>query len=185
MRPLIVFATHLEAAESLKATKAIARSDEFYSFDKGDILISGMGLELTEKTLARFIEKADRIVNLGIAGALREDIAIGSLHTIRFVSHESFEKITIQENGMRLLSVKNPLFDLKDRDLNSYHYDLVDMEGYAIAKLAQQYAKPCTFYKIVSDHCSNDGPSLIKQRLPALSKELVGITLDKCWNKTE
>ena len=172
MKPLIIFATVLEATDTLKRTNAIAKAEELYSFDKADILITGMGLEQTERAVTKHIEHASALINFGIAGALRQELAVGSIHNVRHVASEDFEKIGIQKDGLRLLSVIAPLFDPKARYLNSYHFDLVDMEGYAIAKVAQMHGKPCFLYKIISDHCTSDGSCLIKERLPMLSQRL-------------
>ncbi|MDB6081656.1 MAG: putative purine nucleoside phosphorylase [Chlamydiia bacterium] len=171
LRTLITFATLKEADETLKLAQAQKISDFLFACEEGHILITGMGPQATKITLERFIDRAERVINFGIAGALRNDIALHSFHPIMLAAHES-STITFQKEGSRLLTLSAPLHDVTERDRLSQSFDLVDMEGHAIVDLAQQKNKPCLLFKLVSDHCSHTTSKEIRQRLPELSKKL-------------
>jgi nucleoside phosphorylase len=173
MKHLIIFATEQEAQDTLKIADAKKTQNvKLYDFAKGHILICGMGPKATEESIKNHIQHYDLIVNFGIVGALREDISSHEIHMVSTVSNDTFHKIKLQNEGLRLLTVTEPLHDKEKRDAFSSDFDLVDMEGYVIAQYAAQHKKPCKMYKIISDFCKAGGPEEIKAKLPALSQKL-------------
>ena len=176
----LIFATHEEAHETLNTTQAkkvaTAFENELYTCQHGKILICGMGPKKTEEALRRHIDQMDAIVNIGIAGGLRTTISTCQLYPIASatmqMNQSSFHEIALQETGLKLITEHSPICDPKKRDRLSEAYDLVDMEGYIIAKIAKKHKKPCRLYKLVSDYCTPTMSDEIRRKLPELSMRL-------------
>lgn len=170
---LIIFATLMEAEAALVLFQAKEIEAGFYSSSIGNILITGMGSKKTKETLLRYSDKTDHFINFGIAGALRKEVNSSHFHEIAQVSGETASDcIQLQPDGLHLLTVNKPLYDAKKRDQLAQHHDLVDMEGYVIAKLAKSQNKRCSLYKMVSDFCDQNTQSDIMKKLPFLSQAL-------------
>ena len=135
-----------------------------------------MGPKKTEAALLRHIEHMDTIVNIGIAGGLRTTISTSHLHPVASAAmlqnQGSFHEIALQKEGLKLITEHSPLCDIQKRDRLSAAYDLVDMEGYIIAKIAKKHKKRCRLYKLVSDYCTPTMSEEIRKKLPELSLRL-------------
>lgn len=109
----------------------------------------------------------DRIINAGACGALHEraDLAIGNLlHIANAVEgdHEVFGKRPVPVpcsvgvgDGLppaRLITCDRPIFDPIQREIQGAFADVVDMEGAAIARVAELYRVPCEMVKGVTDN---------------------------------
>ena len=156
MKQLLIFATHAEAKETIRLLK---ERNHNYSLH-----IMGMGNDLTID-----LSSFTHIWNLGLAGALNPSYTIGQKIEIQSIAKENHPLIQINKTGARLLTSDTPLHNANLKKALSPHYDLVDMEGYAIAKAAQKANIPCRMTKIISDFAEEGGSALIKQQLPALS----------------
>jgi len=167
----ILFATLQEAEVTLSTLNAEKITQELYKSANGHILITGMGMQHTEKMLLNYIHLFDDFLNMGIAGALKTDIVQDTLLQIRAVSSQE-STIELQEAGLHLFTHHEPLHDPNERDRLAEVHDLVDMEGYTIAKLCKAHKKSCRLYKIVSDFCTKTTSEEIRQALPKLSKQL-------------
>lgn len=171
MNTLIAFATYLEAACTIKQMAATQIDEHLFEAKPYRIVITGMGPDVTERTLQRHIHDADLILNFGITGALREGFTVGALHEIKEVS-DGATTIYLQDTGMKLYTMASPLHDPELRDHLGKSHDFVDMEGHAIAKVAKQHKKGCRLYKMVSDFCTKTTSAEIRARLPLLSELL-------------
>ena len=115
-------------------------------------------------TMMAIQSDCEAIINFGTAGVLNKDLA-GKLNKVAIVRQRDmdarpqadlgitpFEEtglqglIKVAESGVVLSTGDN--FVTEQPELES---DLVDMEGYAIAKVAKHFGKPCLMLKYGSD----------------------------------
>ena len=116
-------------------------------------LVTGAGLRHAALAVATILAdwSPSRVVNLGTAGALRDGV-VGT-NVIRSVSpHDpDAEPIPLGGSGLRLTSGDMFVRDESTRALLAQHADLVDMEGYAVARASLDAGIPVTLVKQVSD----------------------------------
>lgn len=123
-------------------------------------------------TLAVNQPDCDRIINYGTAGTLAPDLAgklleVGSvrqrdmdcrpvvgLGLTPFETTEIAGDITLNPDSKVILSTGDN-FVTEPPELRSH---LVDMEGYAIAKVGKMFSKPTTIIKYASDMADKDAP---------------------------
>lgn len=166
MNLLIVFATALEAAALLE--QAVPLSDTLFSSPYGTICLCGMGSAHIAERLEPLLPTCDAIWNFGFAGALHPELPIGMLCSVAIAGREC-----IAHEGMRLVTVDAPLHDPAERDRLALDWDLVDMEGEAIAALAKRYGKPLKMVKVVSDNANAQTSQTILAKAPMLSQILL------------
>lgn len=169
---LIHFATKAEAAETLKKLAAKPTDKNLWECSIGWISIPGIGMPTTFTHLAPLIAEVEEIWSLGIAGTLHPDLKIGTKIQIATCQTLTHTELTIAENGMRLFSSDTPIHDKKTKQALGQNHDLIDMEGYAVAHLANHFNKPCSIWKWISDFAEEGGKALIQKHLPELSKKM-------------
>lgn len=129
------------------------------------VLVTGVGKVCAASALSAVLarQRPSRLVNLGTAGALREDLA--GTHVIGRVIQHDFDSegvfaLTGQHFGAPIeLSADGPVLASGDlfvsggpaRERLAALAGLVDMEGYAIARVAQEFGLEVTLVKQVSD----------------------------------
>ena len=137
--------------------------------DGVEVLITGVGKTLAAVTVTRAICEHPRrdelvVVNIGTAGALREDV-IG-LHEIGTVINHDLSAEPIRALGLdprdvlelpgehEAVLASGDLFvtDPQVRDRLAQRAGLVDMEGYAIALACTELGVPVHLVKVVSDN---------------------------------
>jgi adenosylhomocysteine nucleosidase len=149
--PLIVTAAEAEAA----------RFD-----DALPVLITGMGKVCAAVELAWALSSArpQEIVNVGTAGSLGGSLT-GVVEVSRVIQHDLPDEVLHRLSGVhhgRPLTVRpDPgptlatgdsfVADGRTRALLAERADLVDMEGYAIASVAERFGLPVRIVKYVSD----------------------------------
>lgn len=120
-------------------------------------------------TMAAVQSNCEAIINFGTAGCLNKDL-VGKLNKVSLVRQRDmdarpqadlgvtpFEEtglqgiIKVAESGCVLSTGDN--FVMETPELES---DLVDMEGYAIAKVAKHFGKACLMLKYGSDMADED-----------------------------
>lgn len=127
-------------------------------------LITGEGpFEAATSTAAQLGRKKYRsVINLGIAGSLSGDFAIGSIHPVRsvylvidgkpqFKSFKSFVK-----GADCVTSFERILTPSKALPLSGIAH-LVDREAWGVAMAAKTVAIPFQSYKLISDHAGSLG----------------------------
>ncbi|UCF64972.1 MAG: hypothetical protein JSW33_03825 [bacterium] len=122
----------------------------------------------------------DFMVNFGICGGLTDRVKLHQNYLITRVKHPDTEEITLSQPAVfqktdsttilqtaELFSAKEPILDKKKRnDLRkSSACDLVDMEGYLIAHIAQKLDIPLIILKQVSDFADQHAKKLIKNHV--------------------
>jgi adenosylhomocysteine nucleosidase len=181
-QPLVVVAVAAEAADM----------DE-----DAPVLLTGIGrinatLALTD-CLHRYLRAGglpSAVVNIGTAGALRPGLT--GVHRIDRVvlhdfSHAGVAALTGRDEyppidlgtsdpeaapGVTLATGDIFVEDATTRDRLAKDADLVDMEGYAVAAVAQCFGVPVQLAKIVSDGADGEAGSSWHREMPALAREL-------------
>ncbi len=186
MKRLYLFATEREAKASLELSEDVS------------ILITGIGPINAAAKLASVIAAYDEIISLGIAGSLKEGIEgfqpISQVSKFqiypesykenkRLALHQSFTPdIELASKGAKLLTVDYPLHCSNLRQSLAKQADLVDMEGWAVARVCQMHQKGCQIYKWVSDLVREDSSAQIRETIDQLSKEAAHFIL-RCFDK--
>jgi adenosylhomocysteine nucleosidase len=196
----ILCATRREAAPLIERLKAESMTEErprAWSFAladgrRGVLAVSGMGptkaAAATEKLVVD--HGAKEILNVGICGALRDDLPVTSLCWINLATATTRpdEPWPAREapalppwNSLparRLVTSPTPVFSRAKRSELSALGDVVDMEGAAVAKVATQHARPWTMLKGISDHADGKGPAVLLQNIDSLSARLAQLVVD-------
>jgi nucleoside phosphorylase len=171
----LIFATLQEARPFLSISRAVRIEDQpFVVYSTPDhaqlrIAICRIGKVAAAAACQALIlsHKAERIINAGACGALhdRPELAVGSLVRVTEAvegDHEVFgkrPKATICAAGIgnglppaRLVTCDRPVFDPIQRKIHGILADVVDMEGAAVARVAELYGVPCEMIKGVTDN---------------------------------
>lgn len=172
----IFFAILEEAAPTIERFNAQQVNAHLYTFEGGQIVITGMGVHPAQMYAALYGQHTEEIWNAGIAGALG-DAPIGSLYTIASIGRnlditKRTPPITLAKKGARLVTSDFGIHCETRRAALNPHWDLVDMEGYAIAYAAKHLGKKCRMWKIVSDFAAPGGKQLIKTHIDKLAHKL-------------
>ncbi len=132
------------------------------------LCISGVGAT-SSKVIKAAVEKDNikKLIVIGMAGNLTSENRFGKIYLVKSVTDKnnvislkktSSEQTTcIKHDGyVTLLTVNKPVFT-KERKLSLSNYaELVDMEGYQIAKFCAQNKIELTMIRAVSDDCMGD-----------------------------
>ncbi|MEY8566118.1 nucleosidase [Corynebacteriaceae bacterium 7-707] len=181
-QPLVVVAVAAEAADM----------DE-----DAPVLITGIGrlnatLAVTD-CLHRYLRAGglpSAVINIGTAGALRPGLT--GVHRVDRVilhdfSHAGVAALTGRDEyppidlatsgtdsspGLTLATGDVFVDDAATRDRLAQDAHLVDMEGYAVAAVAQWFGVPVQLAKIVSDSADDTAGASWHRELPALARQL-------------
>lgn len=171
-RVLVVSATRAEAA---------------YVPDHLDLVVTGLGktaaAAATSRALARVSDpQAWTVVNIGTAGALRDDLH--GLHepgtvlnhdlnaeAVRALGYDPQERLVVGEGDVVLATGDLFVSDSKVRARLARQAQLVDMEGYAVAWTAAWYGAAVRLVKHVSDSADEDATAW-PERVDASAAEL-------------
>ena len=77
--------------------------------------------------------------------------------------------------ALRLVTYDQPVFNRRLKNELSNLGDLVDMEGAAIAKVANMYSLPCVLIKGVTDGAEEDNRNLLIQNMDGVSRKLAAL----------
>jgi len=162
---LLLFATLLEARETLKQLKTREESEGLYHFSKGLIVIMGWGSVNAHAATMKYGEEAEEIWNIGFAGALNSTFSLGSLFEVGSIGKHPLNEMTytFPSGGKRLLTVDVPLHNKHQKEVLGKEWDLVDMEGYGIATAAAQLGKRVRLFKLCSDFAVEGGRNQIRE----------------------
>jgi adenosylhomocysteine nucleosidase len=161
----LVIASHFEAQRFIK--KLTKLTEDLYEGDYR-VVISGTGLINMAMATTEAINKFQptKIINLGISGAVSACLKVGSIvkaekfkvfssTPIPGTSHEIWEQsypVIEQGKGATLFSSLHPVWNDEDRHkLLTLNADLLDMEGYAFARVCQSKNIDYEVYKVISD----------------------------------
>jgi len=133
-----------------------------------------MGLEAariaTEKLVGQGVTS---IINAGVCGALNNRLERGAVYRVSMVSMEELKAAVNVGVGIglkRLVSVQEPVFEPERKKALSKLGDLVDMEGYAVARVCEAHSIPCILIKGVTDFGDGLGKGDIQKHITPVSE---------------
>ncbi len=161
----ILFATEMEAKPFL---------------DRGEpagtvTVVSGMGMEAARIATEKLLKDhgCTSIVNAGVCGALNNRLKRGAVYRVSMVSVEKLNaavKVGVGFGLKRLVTVVDPVFQPeRKRELCKYG-ELVDMEGYAVARVCEAHNVPCIMIKGVTDFGDGNGKADIQTHIASVSE---------------
>ena len=169
-KPLYVFATRLEAQIPLEKNQA-------------SIFIAGMCPLPAAVKLAEHLTKHSftEVINIGFAGALKDHHPYGQFYEIDRLGKQYYPDIFLKTRGrFPTASLFTSDFAIQEEKLRKklgLEYDLVDMEGWALAWTCAHFKIPCQFIKVVSDFCSETTSDEILEK----GRELSQLINDCCF----
>jgi len=151
------------------------------------VSISGMGLEAARIATEKLVkeDKCTTIINAGVCGALINRLERGAVYRVSMVSTEHLKagvNVGIGLGLKRLVTVDEPVFEPKRRKELSKYGELVDMEGYAVARVCETHDIPCILIKGVTDFGDGAGKEDIQKHIAPVSEtvaEAVLLCLEK------
>lgn len=189
-RRLVVFATEMEAAATLKAVNARPLSSTRWQAGDDLYVVTGIGMVTAAASISPWISQCDEVWNLGIAASVSDKYQLRDVVEVALIRrHLAFSPHVSDHYQQRAQSYHPPIeksghdgarlatcdwaihHDQESAQLRAVA-DLVDMEGYGIAAVASAAGKPWHSIKAVSDFGQEGGSTLIKQLLPELSDRL-------------
>ncbi|RJQ81717.1 MAG: hypothetical protein C4519_08500 [Desulfobacteraceae bacterium] len=196
----VIFATLQEARPFLMASQAqLTAKRPFAVYQTGlqaglRVTVSGMGKVAAAAAGQALIltHKAVRLVNAGACGALRDDadLAVGQMVRISAAmegDHEVFGKRLqpiacvpmefLELPEARLVTSDRPVFDTHTRAAFAQWGDVVDMEGAAVARVAEYYQVPCTLIKGITDNAQPLDRRTLLENLTTVSEKIA----QKLW----
>ncbi len=171
------FLDHFQADRKI----AVATGSLYYGQQPIHFLRTGIGAEKTGVVLTRYLNRHQPhlLLNIGTAGALVSGIAMGTVGQIRRVTDEaSGQQISLNDFSLplprfNLLTVQEAVLDEQRKQTAAANgAQLVDMEGFSLAKIATQREIPFLSVKIVSDHADERAREQFVQNLERLSRSL-------------
>jgi adenosylhomocysteine nucleosidase len=199
----IVFATRKEAAPLLARLPSVeplpgrlplfkaggGRLTEFV------LILGGIGKVAAALATAYLILEhgVQRLINVGLCGSLthtsKGKAQVGVLYRISKACEGDLKPFNRQAapvsldqesfSGLptgRLVTCDTPVFDRKRKKELALLGDLVDMEGAAVARVAESFGVPCSLLKGVSDFADTCGRDHLKANLSMVS-EKIALTL--------
>ena len=193
----IVYATRREADPFLSRVEARERSRQplptFEIIDRkavsAIVVVSGMG-KVAGVLAAAHLVLADRVsglINAGLCGLLSSARGwkVGDLLRIDTAVEGDCDRFGDAEAAVactgpwcshlpaaRLVTSDRPVFDRGLREQLAGLGDLADMEGAAVARVAQCYTVPCTLIKGISDVADESGRRDLARRIDWVSERL-------------
>ncbi|MFL2877118.1 MAG: UbiA-like polyprenyltransferase [Pontiellaceae bacterium] len=168
----VLFATEMEAAA-------------FQNRDVSDdvvVKVAGeMGLEAARIAAEELVEAgATTIINAGVCAALHNRVERGSVYRISTVITEELKAAVNVGVGLglkKLVSVEEPLYQADRKRELARQYDLVDMEGYAVARVCETHQIPCILIKGVTDFGDTKAKKDIKTHIAPVSETVADAIL--------
>ena len=134
-----------------------------------------MGLEAARIASEKLVHEhgCSTIINAGVCGALSNRLQRGAVYRVSMVSTEALKAAVNVGVGIglkRLVSVEEPVFDPKRKRELSKYGELVDMEGYAVARVCEEHNIPCILIKGVTDFGDGKGKEDIQKHIQPVSE---------------
>lgn len=179
---LLTFAHRGEAQYFINADNYKPVDFEFKGLFKNDesyLLITGEGLQNTSKKLSVFFSqqsiKIDKLINIGIAGALDSSLELDSIYCINKVYSEEYDQIFFSEdsnNKINCVTAKNRVLDKEYAELLLKMAPIVDLELWACAKICSEFGIPLQSFKLISDYAGNSLTDDIIKKVKVFSEKL-------------
>ena len=155
------------------------------------VVVTGLGKTAAAARTARALAEFDDVpellvVNIGTAGALRDDVAglhvVGTVvnhdmngEDIRQLGYEPHDVLEIGDSATVLASGDLFVNDAEVREGLAEFAHLVDMEGYAVAWTAREFGRDVVLVKHVSDNADDtaaDWPQMVERSARTLGEWL-------------
>jgi adenosylhomocysteine nucleosidase len=149
------------------------------------IVVTGMGPVAAARSVADLLAEGrpTKLVNVGLCGALRDDLPPGSVIQISsahdgdaILTDAPASPLTCDSLGpwprRELATVSVPVFEPDRRSVLAERADVVDMEGFFLARQAVLSGVSIAMVKIVSDLANASGREDLLRRLAPLSRAL-------------
>ncbi|MEA2076846.1 MAG: hypothetical protein U9O95_02375 [Candidatus Marinimicrobia bacterium] len=182
---VIIAALSIEIASllnilSAKKIKAYSNKTALFHTNGYDLLITGVGPVLAERTLINYLEEhqPEYILNIGTAGMLNQELKLGEIYHIESTLTENEDEIKLHllsgETGEICLSVRRSIedSDLRDHTHKKHNARLADMECYALAKIAKERNIPMSAMKITTDFADCESTEMFKKQIEESAKKL-------------
>jgi nucleoside phosphorylase len=167
------------------------------------IVICGMGIDRASAATRQLIKRhqPEDVVHLGLAGALREDLPIGTLLYAERVelagdgpslacSLNLWDQNVDKMDGKTIKGctvTSDKVIDcLTDRQSlqSKYQADIVDMESYGVVTLCQKFSIPVSVFRVVSDAADEQCQDDFWRGLKPLAKQLSKVAANICRSKS-
>ena len=148
------------------------------------LLLTGEGIESAilrvSSVLTYFGNKIDRVLNMGIAGALISSLQINQIYGIRHVYREHQEEnnhpsFSCKETHSRTdcITAQRGVLDTEYANFLKQSAQICDRELWGIGLTSDQYQIPFKSYKLISDYAGMDTDiGMIKSKASEYSKHL-------------
>ena len=173
---------------------AVALRQEAVYLPPEDVVLIGAGKVSAASNLAAAIaeRRPSRVLNVGTAGALRPGLE--GVHRVGRVLEHDFDRLAIEAitgdpvPGEIVLDETSPITlatgdlfvqDEAVRQRLAQRADLVDMEGYAVARTCAAFDVPCTLLKIVSDEAGDEAASSWVESIDRLARQIAEVVRDR------
>ncbi len=129
--------------------------------------------------LGRLGDEISEVINLGLAGALRETMEVGQVYKIRTVFLEQnevaqFSSYTLHEKGIDLITCHSRVLEPILADKLDNFAPLVDRELWSLATVCSKSGHKLEAYKLVSDKVGDSEIcQRVKERSDEFSRELL------------
>jgi len=189
-KKLLIFAHRGEARAFLSKFhfESMSFLEGLYSCDDHFLLITGEGPWNAGPKLALVLGKLgdeiSKVINLGLAGALRATMELGQVYNIRTVYLEQNEKPefsshTLQEKGVDLITCHSRVLEPSLANQLDNFAPLVDRELWSLATVSLKSGHQIEAYKLVSDKVGEtEICQRVKERADEFSRELLNFYLN-------
>lgn len=197
---LLTFAHRPEAKAFLSHFKNLKSYEDFkdlYVSEVDDLalLLTGEGILSSATSLTQaltLLPKIKKIINLGVAGALNPSLEVGEILIGKIaygakdaenkkMHFKSFQLDEILENikTYDIVSAEERVLNSKEKNYYSNFGDIVDREIWGLAYSAQQFKKPISSIKIISDSKEDESfCQIVKVSALKFSNDLLNFYLD-------
>ena len=148
------------------------------------ILRTGIGNGAARSAFSGYLQKFNpqKVLNLGLAGALGQNLKHGQMcnvHNVHHADHPQSYDLNLLQGipdtiSCMLLTVVDAVTDANYRNLlyGQYRAELVDMGAFVLAKICNERHIPFYALKIISDFADHNAERDFKKNYQLLSKKL-------------
>ncbi len=196
----LIFATLTEARPFLALSEAAQVTEKPFRVYQVNgntglrVIISGMGKVAAAAAAQALIltHNANNLINAGACGALKDssELTVGQIVQITSAvegdHHVSGKRPTPFNCRMqhwrelpkaRLVTCDRPVFDIQRRNACAKLGEVVDMEGAAIARVAEWYQLPCEMIKGITDAARPTHRDILLENLNRISEQIGNLLL--------
>lgn len=166
-------------------------------------VVSGMGKVAAAMAATHLVlvQRVSVLVNAGLCGRLTTDDRwpVGDLLRISTAVEGDCDRFGQAEQtvacdsgwfrglkSVRLVTCDRPVFDSTRRNQLAAMGDMADMEGAAVARVAERYGIPCGIIKGISDNADETGRQDVARRIDRVSRRIAdALVAELTLNKTD